>query len=419
MSLRAHASRRLQGERGGVAVIVAVLFSGMVIIGMLAVSVDLGNLTYERRQLQNGADATSLALAQECAEGAAGCTPAGVSDLLNPNAGDERMQYDNRTANGAPSGVCGRGAGSLPTCLSTGSIGDLGECPPLPTWLAGTGASVPYVETYTRTLTTSGDDELFLPFSRVLAGGSDGDAGTTACARSAWGSPMGHRATLPLTFNDCEWREQTNDGTDYVEDGPVGTKPGYGNIGAGQPQWPDAAREIVLILHNPKTHEAKCSWNGKDFPGGFGWLGTTACTAEVTDGNWVQVDPGKSAGSCKSTIAPLHETVVEIPIFDCVGGFSTAPTASTPLPSNCDPTDATTGGKKSWYHIAGWGRFYISGINVPGVTENSHVRGGPPCTGSVACISGWFLTGTLADAPGIAPPGSGNNFGVNVIKPAG
>ena len=58
--------RSLRGERrdrGAAAVLVTVLLAGGVIMGMLALSVDVGTLMLERRQLQNGADATSLALA--------------------------------------------------------------------------------------------------------------------------------------------------------------------------------------------------------------------------------------------------------------------------------------------------------------------------------------------------------------------
>lgn len=200
--LQRHVARRVRGEQGGVAVIVAILFSGMVIIGMLAVSVDLGNLAYERRQVQNGADATSLALAQACATDVNTCKPNSAADLLDPNARDATMQYDSRAD--ALQGACGRGTaaqvGSTPLCHSANSdapVADLLECPPLPPWLRGAGLNIPYVETYSKTQTGTGtNDKLFLPFSRVLANGASGDKGTSACARAAWGMPKGYSATV-------------------------------------------------------------------------------------------------------------------------------------------------------------------------------------------------------------------------------
>ena len=77
----------------------------------------------------------------------------------------------------------------------------------------------------------------------MLAGGASGDAGTTACARAAWGVPRGYTGSLPVTINDCEWRDQTNGGTDYVDEAPSGAKPGYG--GAGQPAWPAGSKEAT------------------------------------------------------------------------------------------------------------------------------------------------------------------------------
>lgn len=83
---------RRRRERGGVAVIVAVLLAGGVLIGMLALSVDVGQIMYERRQLQNGADATSLALAQRCAANEADCDPTNVSSLLSANPDRSRCR---------------------------------------------------------------------------------------------------------------------------------------------------------------------------------------------------------------------------------------------------------------------------------------------------------------------------------------
>lgn len=431
LSSRMRVASRLRGERGGVAVIAAVLFSGMAIIGMLAVSVDLGNLTYERRQLQNGADSTSLALAQECAADPTRCDPGEVEELLPSNARDNAMQYDSRADAG--NGACGRGdttqVGSLPKCASTDSdvdITELGECPAIPQWLKD-APTIPYVETYSRTETTTGDDALFLPFSRVLAGGPDGDRGTTACARAAWGVPTGFARALPLTFSSCEWKRQIDPpGGGYVTEGPVGatsTNPGYG--GTGQPAWPSASQEVVIMMHDPNNEDRDCGWNGKDTSGGFGWLAPASgkCEVDLKPDDWAQIKPGASIPSeCGTALPQIRHRVIDLPVFDCIVGSASAPTGPPPTtPADvCDPKSSLAGGSKSWYHLAGWAQFYISGYRLTGTDSGTSSRpGGKSCSGGDRCLIGWFMTGTLSDAPSIAAPGSGNDFGVNVIKPAG
>ena len=62
--------RLRKDERGAVAIIVALLM--VVLIGFAALAVDISAMWAEKRQLQNGADAGALAIAQECAKGACG-----------------------------------------------------------------------------------------------------------------------------------------------------------------------------------------------------------------------------------------------------------------------------------------------------------------------------------------------------------
>lgn len=414
---------RSHGERGGTAVIVAVLLSGGVMMGMLAVSVDLGNITYERRQLQNAADATSLALAAECAgdksTGQPACDPDEVEDLLGANSRDSLSQYDVRP--GVPGGACARpvagGTGTLPPCPTTGAIDDLGECPPLPQWLIDEPL-IPYVETYSATEVTGGGDELFLPFSRVLAGGASGDAGTSACARAAWGAPGNYSATVPVTFSSCEWKEQTANGTNYVKDGPVGAHPGYGELAAGQPAWP-VGREIAITLHDPNNSSEDCTWNGKDTAGGFGWLDQEGdCQALVTDDGWAHTDTGNNVPQvCKDVLPTLWGTVIDIPVFDCIVDSKLQPAA---VPADCDPTQKQSSGNNTWYHIEGWAKFYVSGYDLPGATKASVMPGGLSCGSGGKCITGWFLTGQLSAHADIEPPGGGGpDFGTYVVKPAG
>ena len=72
------------GERGAVAMIVAMLFGFGVMIGLAALTVDVGNINADRRQLQNGADAVALAVAQQCVKDGT-CVPTDpkLQDLAN------------------------------------------------------------------------------------------------------------------------------------------------------------------------------------------------------------------------------------------------------------------------------------------------------------------------------------------------
>ena len=80
-------------ERGAVAIIVALSMTGL--IGFTAIAVDVGAMYVERAQLQNGADAAALAVAQQCAIDKNCADPAAQSakvpvaqGLANQNAND-------------------------------------------------------------------------------------------------------------------------------------------------------------------------------------------------------------------------------------------------------------------------------------------------------------------------------------------
>lgn len=97
------------GERGGIAVIVALLM--VVLLGFAAISIDVARLYSERAQLQNGSDSVALMLAQKCAKNDPECSAASVptvnlaNKLANMNAVDSQttmkslvLDKPNRTA---------------------------------------------------------------------------------------------------------------------------------------------------------------------------------------------------------------------------------------------------------------------------------------------------------------------------------
>ncbi len=153
-------ARAGRDERGAVSVIVAV---GMVaLLGFVAITVDIGALYAERAELQSGADAAALAVAQDCADGSCTNTAATARSLANANARD-------------------------------GATDILALTSPAP-------ASV-RVTTGTRD-GASNAGALAFTFAPLL--GID-SASPTATATAAWGSPKAGPAVLPLAFAPCEF----------------------------------------------------------------------------------------------------------------------------------------------------------------------------------------------------------------------
>lgn len=407
-------------EEGAVATIVAVLVLGGVVMGMLALTVDVGAIWAERRQLQNGADATSLALADACARGAVECSVDPKTNKLellsNANAEDGFASLDPPKGLGE---ICFRGTGTItlpsPACDDPGAFQDLRKCPPAPPWLT---SAFPYVETYPVTKTSSGATILPKFFSQALTGGG-ADVSETACARAAWGAPASYTGAVPLTMSECEWLRFLDSLGGKYPPGPVGTIPGYG--GAGQPAWPESSVERVIYFANSDS-QAPCTYkNGKDGPGGFGDVQPTSqiCSDTVETNGWLIGNNGKSvANPCRPAIAGFRGRVINVPVFDCLFINNSEYTGPREGAGSCDGSGK--GGTYN-YHIAGWAKFYLSGYVFPGdggMKAPSYLTNNYPCSNSESCISGWFVKGAL-DATSIKPPGGPNDYGTYAVLPAG
>ena len=387
---------RRRAERGGVAVIVGVLLAGGVLLGAGAIAIDVGNMMFERRQLQNASDATAMRLASACAKDLTACDDdqraAALATLASANAQDGVAQLDRRVY---PDGQCGRvpGAPDLPACNGTGDTADLGQCPALPTDLV-TNTAIPYVETYTLTKTTAGASKLASFFGI-------GDGTTVgACARAAWGTPKG-ASVLPLTFSYCEWEDAIADR-------------GYGNdpiVSSDKFAGETALAFKYQTGGKPGDPCPALGHSGMDAPGGFGWLDQTDCKVNVTAGGWVVVDTGKSGPS--TCINPGDK--VYIPIFNCVSKLKVL-------------CDNVAGGANTNYHIDGFAAFYITSIinasdnrslaGYPGTTARNECKA--EATDNKSCIYGWFLDDYVDyTAGGILPPGTGTDYGVTKVIPAG
>lgn len=155
--------RRLnRTEDGAVAVITALLM--VVLLGMSAIVIDVGMLYAERAQLQNGADAAALAIAQDCAAGHCENYTATAQKFADANANDGR-------------------SAATPTISSN------------------------TVTVRTRTETADGGTALRHWFAPIL--GIDSTRVEVEAAAS-WGSPS--KATVfPFTAPKCMFEQQTTD----------------------------------------------------------------------------------------------------------------------------------------------------------------------------------------------------------------
>jgi hypothetical protein len=255
----------LYDDHGGMAVMIALTM--VVLLGGAAVAVDVGAMYAERRELQNGADAAALAVAQDCAAGDCGTYGATAQALADSNARD-------------------------------GSAEALVEFP--------TGNSVQVT-----TNTPAAADGTFLRHWFAPFLGIDSTR-VVAQATAAWGG-IGGAATLPVTISECEWDTAT----------------GY-DPATGDRTLPTAEIVIYNHSGGGSSDTCHSNVSGLDMPGGFGWLeldGTGTCTANTQSGGWVGNTPGSgspapaaSTGCTAAFFAGLLGRTVLVPIYSVSTG---------------------------------------------------------------------------------------------------
>lgn len=305
-AIRARA-RALHADERGVSLIFVTL-SLVVMIGLVAFAVDTGALYQERRELQNGADAAAIAIAEDCALTPASCVQA--------------------TANATAAAYADANAGDAATAVDEVDL--------------DAGAKTVQVDVSTE---TSSGGTIFKPFFAQVMGFSGSTVHATASA--AWGFPSG-LATFPLIISECEWERETNFGADLHPSDvipPVGTPTTlYFHTGNGG-QWHDPCAAVA---------GQDTDGDGK-LPGGFGWLDTGGgdCVADVDENDWVYTDPGSSPsnGCSASEVEDLIlDQIIFVPWFNDIDGT----------------------GANGQYHVAGFGAFYVTGYNFGGQYKEPH-----------------------------------------------
>lgn len=350
-------------DRGAIGVLVGMLLGMGVLLGMAALTIDVGMLYKERAELQNGADAGSIAVAKTCV--VAGCVPGTAGGYANLNAKDGVS---------AVTLVCGHDpAGALASCPP--SSGAMVDCPSAPP--AGTN----YVDVHTATMTTGGSSLLPPSFARALAGNA-GDQGNTvlACARATWGPAVKSPNSLAMTLSLCAWHQATG--------------------GGDPPTFGVDVRIFVRDAPNAPTCD------GLSAPGEFGWLsdigGCTAAIDLTQDGYATGSDPGKNITKpCQDALQSYlaNQTPIFIPIFDTTTGTGSGAT----------------------YHLIGLAAFVLTGYANMNPLKDAIPAGFtkadcPNGKTTPSCIFGHF---TQALIPVSTTIGGGTYYGATAIKLAG
>lgn len=358
-------------DEGAVATLVAVLLAGGVLLGLAAVTVDVGLIYAERRELQNGADAAALGVALDCASLPCDVTPGGrAGQLADANAQDAASRVTT---------VCGAGGGTGACPTNTG--------PPL-THCLGTvpSSATGWVEVRTATETAGGATLLPPQFARALAGnGAYAGTEVAACARAAWGPPGG-AAVFPVTISSCEYRAYATSG--------LAPAPPYSSSG-----YP-STYEHKIYLHETRG-AAPCSPGppGADFPGGFGFLDPSGgqCSATVSATQTVVTSTGNALPNvCKAPLTAALGSTIYLPIY----------------------VNLTGTGASGTYTLDGFAAFFLSGYRIPSASPVSRpsIATNASCTGSETCLIGWFTSGVMP----VGTIGTGGTpRGVSVISLVG
>jgi hypothetical protein len=382
LSCRGVLARLHSDERGAVGTIFAMLLGTGVLLGMLALVIDIGLLYAEREELQSGADAAAIAVAQECAQdrSLAGCSEtdmiAVAKTFANRNARDGKSNILE---------VCGT-LGALEPCGDP--IGNLTDC--IPATPTGTA---PYVEVRTGTEMADGDFIYPPTFAQTLSG-NGGYQGSTvrACARATLGTPA---RGMALTFSHCEWAYWTNSGA---------------KVANGPDFVPGTSVEVVLKTHdsqNPPPPGCEAEEPGSDAPGAFGWtnrISKSGCETELFNGVYSTETGNDAPNACRdalddATKPGARPTVFYIPIFESVTGTGANTKYKVSMVAAFVPTGYFLGEGKPWVKSS-----WLPGSSI---TE---------CRRQERCVYGYFVNVT---GPGEVGPGGLTSLGANVLGLSG
>lgn len=343
---------RRADEGGAVAVLVAVMM--VVLLGMGAIVVDVGGLFQNRRELQNGADAAALAIAQDCG----GKTL--VACMALPG-----LQSTASTYAGANSAT-GTASASVGFELPGASL-------PADSPAVATSANSHCPSNATGCVTVRTSNPVSYGFARILPG--QNHTGTTVHALStvAWGTPT-TVTSFPLGI--CEQQLAAS----LLEQGnfPLADPPPPGSI------------EPLPIVYKVTNQAGGCPGFT---PGNLGWITPPSghCTTPITlpPPTYQASYPGKPGTAvpqgCKLKLPATLPAVVILPVYDATSKSSSCSTGG-------------SGGANCTYDVVDFVGIYLTGYRFPGTSLD------PPCGPSDSCIQGYIVYDGVNDPTGSFNP---------------
>jgi putative Flp pilus-assembly TadE/G-like protein len=280
--LRLHKRLSTRDDRGAVATVFAILLAGGVLLGLLALVVDVGQVYVERGELQSGADAAALAVARACASNAPECRDYDQVRILAQRYADENSSDGVSKLDQ----VCGFLPGILPACPAPNPnlTACLGDEPRIGNWVE------------VRLLTELPDGQLVLPpvFAQATASGFDG-VSVGACGRAGWQVRL-DVPLLGIAVSMCDFQRARLGRSLTIGDAS--------RLGC-------AADQVGAVLDNP---DPRCEVE----------LPETA----IIGGHLIVDLRLPIGGDCKKRLhqAISDGTVVYLPVYDVVGGNSFDPT---------------------------------------------------------------------------------------------
>lgn len=248
-------------DRGATAVLVAI--SMVVLLGFTSFGVDGVALWSDHKQLQNGADAGALAIAQMCSDDPNNCASAAAAANSTADQFAVKNKFD------------------------------------------GNATAVSQIDTVNDTVTVTVSSTRKLWFAPVLGIKT---AKVSASATATWQAISGGDF-VPLTISLCAFYAQSNAvvGDPITTDTPMTIY--YGT----------ALASGLSIGQDPT---GICgSGTGGTPPGGFNWVGNQDhnCSASVLVGDWMASQPGNVPKGCDFGTSLAGQTI-QIPVFDSVTG---------------------------------------------------------------------------------------------------
>jgi len=280
---------RARGERGATAITFALIMVPLLVT--LAFVGDAGLLYWEKVELQNGADAAALAVAQDCAKRGTTCT-AGAGGLATGIAGSN-----------ANDGQSAAAIASLTANASSGNVTVDASSP--------NGNGVPH------------------PFASLFQ--QQADTTVTARASAEWGTPVSGTTEIALTIAECEFND---------------LPPQDANATNPTRAW--------LLINNGSTGEPCANGAPGGFGWLDGTNCSATISINATVGGEVGVQPNPNKNGCSSSILAqrLCETLL-IPLYSSTGGSGANATFNISRFAAFKLTGVKTGGAGSAQYCGG------------------------------------------------------------------